>query len=384
MLASTFQAFIVPSAAQPSAVAAANAHNDQGVQSWQVGRRSEAMASFTAATRADANFAVPWHNLGAVYLMEGQFARAIPNFVRATQLAPAWALPRTHLAQAFLRAGDTTQALAASDAARALDHTLPDVRIDLRGLLEARLRVADALARRRLTRFFLNLAETTIITFATAGIGLPSLALPIYRLILYFEARRVRATTRRQLRNLDEGGPEPAARALPAPVAPGRPLPIPASGVYVSAGSLPPFSSAELENAPTGTAYRWWGALFLLLSVAAGAGAVVLLIMSATPASTQALQQQSFTPILEFTGALPLIVLGWFFCALSLLVGALAALRRYRLGWAVTILVVGGIGSVLLLVPGQLVALLYLVFMPHEPGKRSAEDIIPGPEINLR
>ena len=383
MLASTFQAFIVPSAAQPSAVAAANAHNDQGVQSWQAGRRSEAMAAFTVATRADASFAVPWHNLGAVYLMEGQFTRAIPNFVRATQLAPGWALPRTHLAQAYLRAGDTTQALAASDAARAIDPTLPDVRTDLRGLLETRLRVADTLVRRRLTRFFLNLAEATVVTFATAGIGLPSLALPIYRLILYVDARRVRQATRRQLRALDEHGTEPAARALPMPTTPGRPLPPPTSGVYVSAGALPPFSSAELENAPTGTAYRWWGALFLLLSVAASVAAVVLLLMSASPESTTQLEQQSFTPILEFTGALPLIILGWFFCALSLLVGALAALRRYRLGWAVTILVAGGIGSILLLVPGQLVALLYLMFMPHTPGKRTAEDIVPGPEINL-
>lgn len=382
MLASTFQAFIVPSAAQPSAVAAANAHNDQGVQFWQAGRRSEAMASFTAATRSDASFAVPWHNLGAVYLMEGQFARAVPNFVRATQLAPGWALPRTHLAQAHLRAGDTAQALTASDAARAIDHTLPDVRTDLRGLLEARLRVADTLVKRRLTRFFLNLAEAIGVTFLTAGIGLPSLALPIYRLILYVDARRVRQTTRRQLRALDERGPEPA-RALPTPVSPGRALPVPASGVYVSAGALPPFSSAELENAPTGTTYRWWGVLFLLLSVAACVGAVVLVAMSTSPASTQALEQQSFTPVLEFTGALPLFVVGWFFCALSLLVGALAALRRHRLGWAVTILVAGGIGSVLLLLPGLLVALLYLVLMPHTPAKRTAEDFVPGPDINL-
>ena len=72
MLGSTFQALIVPSAASPSSVANANTLNDQGVQSWRVGRRSEAMAAFTAACRADRTFPVPWHNRGAIYLTEGQ------------------------------------------------------------------------------------------------------------------------------------------------------------------------------------------------------------------------------------------------------------------------------------------------------------------------
>jgi Flp pilus assembly protein TadD len=77
MIASPFQALIVPAAALPAQVAAANTLNDQGVQLWQRGRRSEAVAAFNEAARADGRFAVPWHNLGAIYLIEGQFPQAV-------------------------------------------------------------------------------------------------------------------------------------------------------------------------------------------------------------------------------------------------------------------------------------------------------------------
>src|SRR6478672_8419324 len=43
MLTGGFQALIVPSAAVPSRVEAANTANDQGVRLWQAGRRSEAV-----------------------------------------------------------------------------------------------------------------------------------------------------------------------------------------------------------------------------------------------------------------------------------------------------------------------------------------------------
>ncbi|GAC1449049.1 MAG: hypothetical protein PVSMB4_06920 [Ktedonobacterales bacterium] len=380
MISSTFQALIVPSGAQPSRLPTANALNDQGVQSWQVGRRSEAVAAFTAAARADANFAVPWHNRGAVFLIEGQFAAAIPDLARAAQLAPECTLPRSHLAQAYLRAGDSAAALATSDAARALDPTLPDVRGEFRVLLQARLQMARAVANRRRTYFLITLVVAILITVLTAGIGFATLVLPIYRFALFAQARSVRVAVERQLGELDA---HPAPRALAAPPYAPRPVSAPpytaaqsASIAYVTAGTLPPFSASELDGrAPTGTAYRLPGWALLIISLAALVGAAWLDMGNAPSAS-----QLTWPP--DAWAAPLLVVVAWLASGAALCVGAVAAFRRHRNGWGVSLLLVALLFSVLI-VPAQLMALLYLLAMPHSPASRRME-FVPVPQVSLR
>jgi tetratricopeptide (TPR) repeat protein len=382
MIASTFQALIVPSAAHPSSVLSANTLNDHAVQFWQVGRRSEAMTDFTAAARADPEFAVPWHNQGTIYLIEGQFAQAIPNLVRAAQLAPEWTLPRVHLAQAYLRSGDATSALAVSDAVRAIDPTLPDVRAELRTLLLARVQIATALANRRRNYFTITLVVAVLITLLTAGIFFATLAVPIYRFTLYSQASRARAVALEQLRLLD------SAPAVPTPAAPSRPAAVPwspvsASGAYVSAGALPPYSAAELEGSPSDDHFRRAGWRLLLGSVVAlSAGAAALL---ATNTSLPSPAQANVGQILE-GGALALFGLGALFVtfvllAIALIVGAVAAFRRHRMGWVIGISVVGGLG-IFLLVPAMLMVVFYLVAMPRTSANRRLE-FVPMPQVTL-
>jgi hypothetical protein len=370
MIASTFQALIALSAAQPAQTPAANALNDEGVQLWQRGRRSEAVAAFNEAARADSRFAVPWHNLGAISLIDGQFARAVAVLQRAVRLAPGWALPQTHLAQACLRLGDAMAALAASDAARALDPTLPDVRGELRMLLQARLQVATALARRRRNYFILSLAVAGVVTLLTAGIGFATLAVPIYRFTVFSQARRDRDSAQRQLALLD-------AAPAPQPVAPSPAGAHPANGTYVVAGTVPPFSPAELadERAPSGTGYRRAGWVLLVLSVL-GLGAFVAgLVLGNAQAPSGALQGlDQFLAL----GVFPFFVLSALCCMAAVLIGAVAAFRRHRIGWAIGILVIGGLGTFVIL-PAQVMILLYLAAMPYKPIVRGIE-FVPAPQ----
>ncbi|HEX9057804.1 MAG TPA: hypothetical protein VF818_09755, partial [Ktedonobacterales bacterium] len=66
----------------------------------------------------------------------------------------------------------------------------------------------------------------------------------------------------------------------------------------------------------------------------------------------------------------------------ALLVGATAAFRRRRFGWAASILIVGGIGVFFLIIPAQLITVLYLVAMPYTPSERGLE-FIPVPQVSL-
>lgn len=389
MIASTFQALIVPSAAQPSKVSAANALNDQGVQMWQLGRRSDAMGAFARAAAADQQFAVPWHNRGAVFLIEGQFSPAISDLIHASRLAPGWTLPRSHLAQAYLRAGDTSAALATSDAARSLDPSLPDVRSELRTLLQARLRMATAVAARRRMYFIITLAAAIVITILTAGIAFASLALPIYRFALFSQARRQRTIASQQLRLLDA---IPAFTPAPGQLVGPRPTPSTATvlssatpGTYVSAGALPPFAASELDpRAPSGSRFRRTGWTLLVLSVLACVLGVASLIGGNDIPTSQL--QADFGSFLDW-GALSLFGIGCIFVGAilvgaALLVGATAAFRRRRFGWAASILIVGGIGVFFLIIPAQLITVLYLVAMPYTPSERGLE-FIPVPQVSL-
>jgi tetratricopeptide (TPR) repeat protein len=381
MIASTFQALIVPSAALPAQTPAANALNDQGVQFWQRGRRSEAVASFSEASRVDSRFAVPSHNLGAIYLIEGQFTQAVGALQRAVRLAPGWALPQTHLAQAYLRSGNAMAALEASNMARALDPTLPDVRDELRMLLQARLQVSTAVARRRRNYFIFSLAVATVVTLLTAGIGFATLAVPIYRFIVFSQARRDRDAARRQLALLDAApAPQPVA-SLPrtGELAPAGALP--ANGAYVVAGTMSAFSPAELadERAPSGTGYRRAGWVLLVLSVVALAAGVAGFALGNVGAQSPA--QQELYQILV-AGTVPFLVLAALCCMLAVLIGAVAAFRRHRIGWAIGILVVGGLGT-FLIVPAQIMMLLYVVAMPHKPVVRGLE-LVPMPQATLQ
>ncbi|HEY7982620.1 MAG TPA: hypothetical protein VID73_00545 [Ktedonobacterales bacterium] len=382
MIASTFQALIVPSAARPSASAAANAANDQALQAWRTGRRSEAVAQLNAATRADPHFAVPWHNRGTIFLLEGQFMRAIPALVHAAEAAPEWTLPRVYLAQAYLRAGDATSALAVSDAARMLDPTLPDVRADLMTLLRARAQLATAVAARRRNYFVITLVVAVFITLATALIGFATLALPIYRFTLYAQARRARNAATEQLKLLE---------ASPPPVLPARPLPNVApppapgtSGAYVSAGVLPPFAAAELDGSPNDARFRRTGWRLLLSSavtLTASVGALVVMQLS-LPSPLNADRNQFtdfgllffiFAGLLGLTAVLVLI---------ALIAGFVAAVRRHRIGWALAIAVIGGIGLCVFVVPGMVMVLIYLLGMPTTGAERGLE-FIPVPQVSL-
>lgn len=379
MLGGTFQALIVPSAASSSGVPSANTLNDQGVQSWRVGRRSEAMATFTAACRADRSFAVPWHNRGAIYLTEGQFLHAVDDLKEAARLAPDWTLPRTHLAQAFLRTGDATAALAVSDAARALDPTLPDIRDELRGVLQMRLRMAGEIASRRLIYFIATLVLALVVTFVTAGIGLGALALPIYRFFLFSQARRARDTAKTQLRVLDD---TPALRTY-APALPmlrdgasARPGP---KGIvpYLVAGTLPPFSPAELETTvASGSGFRRAGWPLLGLSLIACASGIYLLVLS-NSGHLNALDDGA-----AFLLGLGAIFCGALFASIAVLVGAVAALRRHRTGWALSILLLGAVGVFFFIVPAQVMTLAYLLFMPSGSTTRKLE-FLPVPQVSL-
>lgn len=389
MLSSGFQALIVPSSAEPSRVAEANAHNDRGVQFWQAGRRSEAVAAFTHAARSDARFAVPWHNRGAIFLMEGQFTQAVRDLAHAVELAPTWTLPRTHLAQAYLRSGEARLALAASDAARTLDPSLPDVRNEMRAVLQARAAVAARVAGRRRTYFLITLGAGILITILTAGIGFATLALPIYRFALYAEAARQRDTARRQLKELDASlasAPSPALPALPAPGAliVAAPMTYRASDApYVSAGVLPAFSSAELDpQLPTGTRYRRSGWSLLLASLICTVSGIVAMVVSVDiPADPRnaGLEAVLEGGLLSLFGIICLV----FACltvAAAVLVGAVAAFRRRRIGWGIAILTIGVCGIFCALLPAQLMVLIYLLAMPTSPGKFALEPA-PTPEL---
>jgi hypothetical protein len=382
MLGSMFQAVIVPAAASPAGVANANTLNDQGLQQWRVGRRSEAVAAFSAACRVDRSFAVPWHNRGAIYLTEGQYLHAIDELKEAARLAPDWTLPRTHLAQAYLRTGDATAALAVSDAARALDPTLPDIRNDLRGVLQARLRMASELAGRRRTYFVATLALAVLVTFLTAGLGIGALALPIYRYYLYSQARRAADTARAQVRTLDSA---PALRSHPPSIAAARTLggdrPASRSIVpYLVAGTLPPFASGELEaSTVTGTGFRRAGWPLLIVSILATAAGVYLVIVGNGGGAVSFLASVEHGTLVVFGWGV--IFVGGLFASIAVLVGAVAAFRRKRTGWAFTILLLGGFG-VFLIVPAQLMTLVYLFFMP--PGSTTSNlEFLPVPHVSL-
>ncbi|HEV2235103.1 MAG TPA: tetratricopeptide repeat protein [Ktedonobacterales bacterium] len=382
MIASTFQALIVPSAARPSSSAAANAANDQALQAWRTGRRSEAVTQLNAATRADPRFAVPWHNRGTIFLLEGQFQRAIPALVHAAEAAPDWTLPRVYLAQAYLRAGDATSALAVSDAVRMLDPTLPDVRADLMTLLRTRAQIATAVAARRRNYFVITLVVAIFITLATAFVGFATLALPIYRFTLYTQARRARNAATEQLKLLE---------ASPPPVLPARPLPTVApapapgsSGAYVSAGVLPPFAAAELDGSPNDSRFRRTGWRLLLSSTAtltAAVGALLVMQVSLPPPARADLNQFTdagllFVLFAGFLGVTGLLVL------IALIVGCVAATRRHRFGWALAIAVIGGIGLLVFILPGMVMVLIYLLGMPTSGAERGLE-FIPVPQVSL-
>jgi hypothetical protein len=382
MIASTFQALIVPSAARASAQPAANAANDQALQAWRTGRRSEAMGHLNAATRADPRFAVPWHNRGTIFLLEGQFGRAIPALVHAAESAPDWTLPRVYLAQAYLRSGDATSAVAVSDAARMLDPTLPDVRADLMTLLRARAQVATAVAARRRNYFVITLAVAIFITLATALIGFATLALPIYRFTLYAQARRARNAAIEQLKLL-EASPPPVLPARPLPTS--MPAPAPGtSGDYVSAGVLPPFAAAELDGSPTDTRFRRRGWRLLLsaagtLTLAVGALVVMQLGL---PAPARADFSQLADAGVLFFLFVGLLGVTFVLVLIALVVGIAAALQRHRIGWALGIALIGGVGLFVFVVPGMFMVLIYLLGMPTSGAERGLE-FVPVPQISL-
>ncbi|HEY7833082.1 MAG TPA: hypothetical protein VIG30_05900, partial [Ktedonobacterales bacterium] len=75
------------------------------------------------------------------------------------------------------------------------------------------------------------------------------------------------------------------------------------------------------------------------------------------------------------------IFVGGLFASIAVLVGAVAAFRRKRTGWAFTILLLGGFG-VFLIVPAQLMTLVYLFFMP--PGSTTSNlEFLPVPHVSL-
>jgi tetratricopeptide (TPR) repeat protein len=382
MIASTFQALIVPSAARPSTVQAANVANDQALQAWRTGRRSEAIGHLNAATRADSRFAVPWHNRGTIYLLEGQFSRAIPALVHAAEAAPDWTLPRVYLAQAYLRSGDATSAVAVSDAARMLDPTLPDVRTDLMTLLRARAQVATAVVARRRSYFVITLAVAIFITLATALIGFATLALPLYRFTLYAQARRARNAAVEQLKLL-EASPPPVLPARPLPsVSP--PPPPGSSGAYVSAGVLPPFAAAELDGSPSDTRFRRTGWRLLLGAAATltlAVGALVVLNLG-LPAPARADLNQLADAGLLFFLFVGLAGITFVLVLIALIVGLSAALQRHRIGWALGIALIGGLGLFLFVVPGMVVVLIYLLAMPTSGAERGLE-FVPVPQVSL-
>jgi tetratricopeptide (TPR) repeat protein len=382
MIASTFQALIVPAAARPSAVPAANAANDQALHAWRAGRRSEAISHLNAATRADPRFAVPWHNRGTIYLLEGQFSRAIPALVRAAQAAPDWTLPRVYLAQAYLRSGDATSALAVSDAARMLDPTLPDVRADLTTLLRARAQVATAVAARRRNYFVITLAVAIFITLATALVGFATLALPIYRFTLYAQARRARTAAIEQLKVL-QASPPPVLPARPLPNV--TPLPTPGSGgAYVSAGVLPPFAAAELDGSPTDTRFRRTGWRLLLgaaLTLTLAVGALIFMQIG-LPAPARADINQWADAGLLFFLSIGLFGITFIITLIALIVGLSAALQRHRIGWALGIGLIGGFGLFAFVVPAMVMVLIYLLGMPTMGAERGLE-FLPVPQVSL-
>jgi tetratricopeptide (TPR) repeat protein len=382
MIASTFQALIVPAAARPSTVQAANVANDQALEAWRTGRRSEAINHLNAATRADPRFAVPWHNRGTIFLLEGQFSRAIPALVHAAQAAPDWTLPRVYLAQAYLRSGDATSALAVSDAARMLDPTLPDVRADLTRLLRARAQVATAVSARRRNYFIITLAVAIFITLATALVGFATLALPIYRFTLYAQARRARSAALEQLKVL-EASPPPMVPARPLPNV--TPLPSPGGGgAYVSAGVLPPFAAAELDGSPKDTRFRRTGWRLLLgaafaLTLAIGA---LIIMQIGLPAPARAdLNQLADAGVLFFL-FLGLLGITFVLTLIALIVGLSAALQRHRIGWALGIGLLGGLGLFVFVVPAMVMVLIYLLGMPITGAERGLE-FVPVPQVSL-
>jgi hypothetical protein len=83
--------------------------------------------------------------------------------------------------------------------------------------------------------------------------------------------------------------------------------------------------------------------------------------------------------LLALLGALPLSIL---FAAIAVLVGAVAAFRRHRVGWAIAILLLGTIGLIMVIVPAQVVILVYLLAMPHTPASRGL-DLVPVPQMSL-
>ena len=57
----------------------------------------------------------------------------------------------------------------------------------------------------------------------------------------------------------------------------------------------------------------------------------------------------------------------------ALLVGAVAAFRRRRIGWGIAILTIGVLGIVGGLAPAYVMVVAYLVAMPSSPGKAALD-----------
>jgi hypothetical protein len=218
-----------------------------------------------------------------------------------------------------------------------------------------------------------------LVTVLTAGIGFASLAVPIYRFIMFSQARQERERAQRQIAQLNTASaPRPTSPA-PGPATPLPSEPLPPSSAYVVAGTLPPVTPAELDTrAPTGTGYRRAGwALLILSALALGVG-IYALVLASAPARTPT--QQDLDLLLELS-VLPFLVIAGLCCVAAVLIGAVAAFRRHRLGWAIAILVIGGLGT-FLIVPAQLMVLLYVVAMPPKPAGRGIE-YVPTPHVAL-
>jgi hypothetical protein len=239
--------------------------------------------------------------------------------------------------------------------------------------------VATHVAARNRTFFLITLGAAVVITILTAGIGFATLALPIYRFTLFRTAAHQRDAAWRQVRELEGAAPVQPQPALPAPALPlasrAEVQPAP-NAPTVSAGVLPAFTAAELDPwIPSDARYRRAGWALLLISLILAASGVVAIVASLTlpldpaDASLSSLLEDS---VLSLSGlaCLAAAALG---VAGALLVGAVAAFRRQRIGWGIAILTIGVLGIVCGLVPAYVTVLAYLVAMPSTPGKAALD-----------
>jgi hypothetical protein len=100
------------------------------------------------------------------------------------------------------------------------------------------------------------------------------------------------------------------------------------------------------------------------------------------PAPARADLNQLADAGLLFFVFLGLLGLTFIFTLIALIVGEMAALQRHRIGWAIGIALVGGIGIFLFVVPAMFMVLLYLLAMPTTGAERGLE-FVPVPQVSL-